>query len=162
MKICSKCKQEKQLEDFHKDKYTKSGLSYHCKDCSSIKFKKYYSANIEQQVLRFSEWYESNKEHSLQYSSIKRKSIKEGVYLITNLKNGKKYVGQSVQPYGRRATHFSFHNTEKHASNKILQSDLKEYGKQSFTFEILEHCNKEELLEKEKYYINKLNPEYNL
>ena len=33
MKVCSKCKEEKSLDGFYKDKSTKDGYNYKCKDC---------------------------------------------------------------------------------------------------------------------------------
>lgn len=33
MKICTKCKQEKELENFHKEKYGKYGVASICKFC---------------------------------------------------------------------------------------------------------------------------------
>lgn len=33
MKVCTKCKKEKELSEFHKDKYTKDGLTFQCAEC---------------------------------------------------------------------------------------------------------------------------------
>jgi hypothetical protein len=33
MKICSKCKEEKELSEFHKDKHGKCGVKSKCKEC---------------------------------------------------------------------------------------------------------------------------------
>lgn len=41
MKTCTKCKTPKKESQFNKDKYANSGLSFICKDCSSIKNKNY-------------------------------------------------------------------------------------------------------------------------
>lgn len=38
---------------------------------------------------------------------------------------------------------------------------MKKYGAESFSFEILEECDTDELNEKESYYIQKFQPEYN-
>jgi len=42
-KICSKCKEEKELTDFHFNKTRKSGLHHYCKSCHSIYRKNTYS-----------------------------------------------------------------------------------------------------------------------
>jgi hypothetical protein len=47
MKICYKCKQEKQLHEFYKDKSKKDGLSGLCKSCSYLKNKEYNEAHKE-------------------------------------------------------------------------------------------------------------------
>ena len=41
MKICSKCKIEKDLSEFHKDKNRIDGYSYHCKECRKFYSQKY-------------------------------------------------------------------------------------------------------------------------
>jgi len=43
MKVCAKCKTEKPLEDFHKNRRSKNGLYSYCKPCSNAKVKKYFS-----------------------------------------------------------------------------------------------------------------------
>jgi len=47
MKICSKCKEEKELSDFPKDKTKKDGYDYLCKKCKYNKIKAIYE-NPEQ------------------------------------------------------------------------------------------------------------------
>lgn len=42
MKICSKCKKEKELTNFGKDKYSPDGYNYRCKDCVKVIRKKTY------------------------------------------------------------------------------------------------------------------------
>ena len=41
MKKCTTCNQEKELSDFHKDKYSISGFSFRCKKCELIRSKIY-------------------------------------------------------------------------------------------------------------------------
>jgi hypothetical protein len=48
MKICSKCKQEKPLDQFHKNKKLKDGLSVWCSDCHKLNKKEHYKNNKEQ------------------------------------------------------------------------------------------------------------------
>ena len=38
-KVCTKCKMEKSLTEFHKDKSNKSGYRSSCKTCQNIKAK---------------------------------------------------------------------------------------------------------------------------
>lgn len=88
-------------------------------------------------------------------------SIEPGVYMVKCLINNKRYIGQSTQPYNRRTHHFSNCTTAFPNTNDEMQIDLKQYGKDKFIFGIIEYCNKEELLIKEKQYINEYRPEYN-
>ena len=73
-----------------------------------------------------------------------------GIYKITNKLNGKSYIGQSIH-CGKRL--------DEHCSNKkqFIDETIELEGIQNFTFEILEECNKEELNEREDYYIEKYN-----
>ena len=48
MKVCSKCKIEKDLNQFSKDKYKKNGLCSWCKACAKAHSKEYYQENVEQ------------------------------------------------------------------------------------------------------------------
>jgi len=48
------------------------------------------------------------------------------------------------------------------SKSRILSAILK-YGYSKFTIEILEYCNsKQDLIKREQYYIDLLNPEYNI
>lgn len=42
-KTCSKCKKEKSVNDFYKNKYREDGLHHYCKICHSIQNKSSYS-----------------------------------------------------------------------------------------------------------------------
>ena len=81
-----------------------------------------------------------------------------GIYIITNKINDKRYIGQSVD-INRR---FWDHRCLSHEGNPHLRYSMKKYGKDAFTYEVLEECSIEELDEKERIYIEKLKPEYNV
>ena len=69
------------------------------------------------------------------------------VYKTTNKLNGKFYIGQDY-----------YNNPLYIGSGLLLERAIKNYGKENFEKEILENCQSlEELNEKEKYWINKLN-----
>lgn len=76
-----------------------------------------------------------------------------GIYKITNILNGKSYIGRSANIKKRWENHRCC-NGDK---NLPLYIDIKKYGKENFKFEILEECQKDYLIEKELYYINKFN-----
>ena len=50
MKICSKCKEEKSVTEFYRNKAAKDGLQYSCKGCSNLASKQHYNANTEYYV----------------------------------------------------------------------------------------------------------------
>nr|WP_243734971.1 DUF2087 domain-containing protein [Paenibacillus turpanensis] len=66
-----------------------------------------------------------------------------GVYQILNQANGKRFVGSSVRLDSILARHRFTLQLGTH-SNKVLQQEWKEYGEESFVFEILELLKPEE------------------
>lgn len=79
--------------------------------------------------------------------------IISGVYSITNLKNGKLYIGSSNNIYRRWRDHKNLLKKDKHHSNH-LQRAWNKYGEENFIFKILEECNEDILLKREQYYID--------
>ena len=68
------------------------------------------------------------------------------IYKTTNLINNMIYVGQT-----------SKRNNSYLGSGKYLKRAIKKYGEENFTIEILEECkNKEDLNQREKYWIQEL------
>lgn len=83
-----------------------------------------------------------------------------GVYKITNLINGKCYIGLSLNIERR----FMEHRTPKNLRRRTnLAKAFRKYGLENFSFEILEECNDEKRMsELEMYYIAKYKAEYNM
>ena len=91
-----------------------------------------------------------------------------GIYKITNIVNSKSYIGQSRNIEKRIAKHKKTpFNPNSQEYNNILYKDIRKYGLEKFTFEILEECELIKLNEREIYWIDyyeSCNPEkgYNL
>jgi group I intron endonuclease len=86
---------------------------------------------------------------------------KTGIYKITNTNNSKFYIGSAAISFKKRYNdHISSLKNNKHR-NRHLQHSFKKYGLDCFIFEIIEIC-KEEIIAKEQYYIDTLNPHYNI
>ena len=77
-----------------------------------------------------------------------------GIYEIYNTISGKRYIGQSIHVKTRLLKHINLLNKNKHL-NKHLQSSWNYYGKDKFTFSVLEYCAIELLDKKEDFYIAK-------
>lgn len=76
-----------------------------------------------------------------------------GIYSITNIKNGKLYIGSSKNIYRRWKVHINdLENGLHHSSH--LQYAWNKYGEVNFIFEIIEKCSEEELLIREQYYMD--------
>lgn len=81
-----------------------------------------------------------------------------GIYKIENLVNHKCYIGQAVDISKRWRRH---HDTHTDATSREYEYPLyramRKYGIENFSFEVLEECSREELNEKEKFYVEKYN-----
>ena len=77
-----------------------------------------------------------------------------GIYKIENLKNNKIYIGSSVNLKNREYQHFWLLKKNIHYNN-YLQNSYNKYGKNNFSFDIIEVCLFDELIEKENFYIKK-------
>jgi hypothetical protein len=84
-----------------------------------------------------------------------------GIYKITNLLNGKCYVGSSIEIGRRWKQHIGMCLSTSRYSQYPLYRAFMKYGTDNFDFEVLEECEPEELINKERYYYNLLRPEYN-
>lgn len=76
------------------------------------------------------------------------------IYLITNIVNGKKYIGRTKRGIEHR---FRAHlHSSKQGSNTYFHKAIRKYGKENFKLEILEESDREE------HWIEILKPEYNM
>lgn len=79
-----------------------------------------------------------------------------GIYKITNIVNGKYYVGSALSIKQRWYTHKSELRRGVHG-NSLLQRSWNKYGEDAFTFEVLEEVSTaDELLGREQHYIDEL------
>lgn len=74
-----------------------------------------------------------------------------GIYKITNLVNNKVYIGQSIHIERRWQEHC------RPSTRSLIGKAIQKYGKESFSFQILEECDEEQLDELEAEYIIKYN-----
>ena len=76
------------------------------------------------------------------------------IYKVTNLINGKVYIGQTIQKvkdrWYRHCGKSSLSNAEM---NTHFKRAILKYSKENFKVEVLEECDSSELNDKEKYYI---------
>lgn len=83
-----------------------------------------------------------------------------GIYKIENILNGKFYIGQSRNIAERFIKHKNGHKAERLAKLP-LNVEIKKYGVENFKFEVIEECSIDELEEKERYWLYKLDAKTN-
>lgn len=82
-----------------------------------------------------------------------------GIYLVTNTINGHQYVGQSVNIKRRWMEHKC---PSSILNNRVINRAYRKYGTDAFKYEVIEECSEEQLDERERFWIAKLHPAYNM
>ena len=80
-------------------------------------------------------------------------NLQSVIYKIVNNINNKIYIGKSSN-IKRRLSQYSYMLKFNLLHNSHLQSSILKYGRENFTFEILEFSNEENLNNREKYWID--------
>ena len=79
------------------------------------------------------------------------------IYLITNLINNKKYVGQTTA----ESIEYRFYNHCQEKRNRYISNAIRKYGKENFKIEQLDIANSiDELNEKEVFFVESLSTMY--
>ena len=95
---------------------------------------------------------------------LKENKNKSGVYMFTNLINGKQYIGSSINLAERFSFYYSTTYMEdalkkgiSHIYRALLKNDYS-----NFSLTILEYCSPEQCIEREDFYFCSLPHEYNI
>ena len=97
------------------------------------------------------------------YSKINKiKEKNPGIYCLTCLIDGRKYIGKSIDLNTRKKVFENFcrHGSKtKSYAGKFINEALKKYGIHNFQRTILTHCKEEDLEKMEQFYIDRLKTE---
>lgn len=86
--------------------------------------------------------------------------MSSGIYMFTCTENEARYIGSSKNLRSRKMDHiYQLRHGNHH--NLHFQSIYDKYGEDSLKYEVLEKCKKDILIEREQFWIDKLNPEIN-
>ena len=77
-----------------------------------------------------------------------------GIYKITCIKTGEIYIGKSVDIKSRWQQHCKSAFNCGTIAHSLLHTKMKQYGIENFTFELVEQAPKEQLSERESFYID--------
>ena len=76
------------------------------------------------------------------------------IYKITNLVNGKIYIGKTINLDSRLYKHKYL---AKKGNSRHLYSAMRKYGIENFSYEVVEECDASLLNDRERYWINAYN-----
>jgi hypothetical protein len=95
---------------------------------------------------------------------IKENKDKSGVYRWVNTINGNSYVGSAVNLSKRFSTYYSQKSLKERLSrsNSHILNAIAKHGYSNFKLEILGYCDPTETIKREQYWLDLLNPEYNI
>lgn len=83
--------------------------------------------------------------------------MNSGIYKITCLENGRFYIGSAKNFKKRWSRHLNDLRNNKH-DNVHLQRAYNKYGRDGFSFEVVEECDIGDLLILEQFYLDELKP----
>jgi group I intron endonuclease len=83
------------------------------------------------------------------------------IYLIRNTKNNGGYLGSSKNFLKRKRRHLRDLRLGVHHSI-YLQRSYEKHGEACFVFEILEECGESDLFSRERFWMDRLKPKYNV
>ncbi len=86
---------------------------------------------------------------------------KSGIYMWTNLENGKFYLGSAKNLETRLKAYYNVNHLARE-TNRYINRALLKWGYSSFSLTILEYCSVNDLIKREQYYLDQLNPQYNI
>ncbi len=126
LKICTKCKEEKNINEFHKRTQSKDGYHFNCKKCIKEGQKDYYSNNKERQ-----------KELSNKFK------FNNPTYLKTYYQNNKKILNNKINLYNKEKRKTDPLFKLKGNIRCLINSNFKYKGfKKNTKNEIILGCNK--------------------
>ncbi len=84
-----------------------------------------------------------------------------GIYCLKNIESGKLYIGSSIHLRRRFQDHYNRLKRNAHHS-PYLQASFNKHGEHAFEFNLLEITAHDKTIEREQYWINLLQPIYNV
>lgn len=118
VKVCSSCKDEKELSEFGNSKKYKDKHCSQCKLCRSVKYKKYCESNPEKEKIRKEKWAKANTKKSAESTKRYRENHPDII-----LEYNKNYYKNNITKEKTRKKKW-LENNPNHQKNRILTEPL--------------------------------------
>lgn len=163
-KVCKRCGREHPLEKYDFADKKRGYRKSYCRDCSLKIYNDWRYDNPEKDQEARKLYYLTHPElfgvtGNPKGRPMENDGLKSGVYLITNTITGETYVGCSTDIKRRIWRHLDY-NRGRSKSKKISAS-IKKYGREAFTSEVLEYCEKDKIFERETFWMEQYKCELN-
>lgn len=99
MKVCARCKLEKEETNFPKDKNRKDGLYPYCKICKGLDSKKYNIKNREKCTEKLRKWREKNPSKNNEYAKTYRENNWELIKARNSTKENKEKLKIAIKKW---------------------------------------------------------------
>lgn len=136
MKLCNKCKTNKEPLNFSKKARSKDGLSNWCKDCNKDYTKSYYINNKESLDRKNKENYQKNSEHFKQKSKEYRENNKEyySEYFKVYYSNNKESLSEyKKNHYNSNRDKYLINSKQQKESNPEKYSEYLKNWRENYT-----------------------------
>ena len=107
-KVCTKCKEEKELSEFYKNKSKKCGLERGCKSCKAVYDKEYSKNNKEKIKQRGRDYREKNKDKLKERRKKYHEANKE-----TENKKSSEYYAKNKEKISLQSKHYRNKNRDR-------------------------------------------------
>lgn len=124
----------------------KEDINYLINDASN----KIYNKDAINKII-WSEYIKPNLDQTLKRVGVEEKP---GIYKLTNINNGKSYIGKSTNVKKRISDHYKGVAGISTISKQAVHDEMRASGIWNWTIEIIIYSDKDKLNELEKYYIN--------
>lgn len=84
-----------------------------------------------------------------------------GIYLIRNIRDGKKYIGSTKNAEARKSKHFKQLNNDNHHCDDLQAAWNEEHDKSVFKFMMFIYCKESDLKKIEQGCFDTMHPDYN-
>ena len=124
-KFCTKCRENKDVICFSKDKNRKDGLSPWCKNCCAKNKSNWYKKSKDKITKYGKEYYQKNREELLKEIKEYKEKNKERVsaYKKTWIENNKEHVAKLIQEWKKKNKDY-YNKTRNKRNKKRRQQDV--------------------------------------